>query len=72
MKGAHRKNTEPAWEFYDLQKDPGENHNAYDDPEYAQIISEMKNELKDLRDKVGDTDKEFPEMKPIIENYWNN
>ena len=70
MKGAHRENTEAAWEFYDLQKDPGENNNAYDDPKYSEIISEMKNELKELRAQVGDTDEEFPEMQPILENYW--
>ena len=28
MLGAQRENTEPAWEFYDLQEDPHENHNA--------------------------------------------
>jgi arylsulfatase A-like enzyme len=71
MKGAHRENTEPAWEFYDLQKDPAENHNAYDEPQYSEIISDMKNELKELRAQVGDTDEQFPEMQPLIENYWN-
>ncbi len=66
MPGAHRKNTKPAWEFYDLQKDAHENHNAYHNPEYSEIISKLKNEMIDLRVKLGDTDEEFPEMKQIL------
>ena len=42
------------WEFYDLQKDPKENHNVYHDPAYADIIEEMKNELISLRKKYQD------------------
>jgi arylsulfatase A-like enzyme len=36
------------WEFYDLQKDPLEMNSEYDNPEYQQIISELKKELKRL------------------------
>ena len=28
----------PSWDFYDLQNDPHENHNAYNDPKYAPVI----------------------------------
>ena len=42
------------WEFYDLQKDPKENHNVYHDPAYADIIKEMKNELISLRKEYQD------------------
>ena len=38
MTGSEDKTTTPAWEFYDLQSDPRENHNAYNDPQYAKII----------------------------------
>jgi len=71
MKGAQRENTIPVWEFYDLEKDPNENHNAYDDIQYTQIIKEMKAELKKQRAKVGDTDDNFPVMRSIIDEYWN-
>ena len=27
----------PAWDFYDLEEDPHENHNLYNDPKYAPI-----------------------------------
>jgi len=72
MLGAQRENTEPAWEFYDLQEDPHENNNAYNDEEYADIIAEMKVELLKLRTETGDTDEKYPVMQQIIEKYWNN
>ena len=72
MPGAHREITEPAWEFYDLQNDPHENHNAYGDPKYTDVISEMKKELIESRKNLGDTDDRFPEMEQIlIENNLN-
>ena len=63
--------TPPAWEFYDLQKDPKELHNAYNDSEYVSIIKEMKSELQKQREIAGDTDKQYPKMQEIFKNYWN-
>ncbi len=71
MKGAEKVNTEPAWEFYDLEKDPTEIHNAYADKEYAGIIKEMKAELKRQREQIGDTDEQYPEMVKILKEHWN-
>ena len=71
MTGSSKKKTEPAWEFYDLKKDPKEDHNAYSDPEYAEIIKEMKIELKRLRKEAGDTDRKYPEMQQIFKEKWN-
>ena len=71
MPGAKKETSEPGWEFFDLQTDPNENQNSYDNPEYAAIIKEMKEELIKLRSEVGDTDEKFPEMRQVIENYWN-
>ncbi|TKG94054.1 DUF4976 domain-containing protein [Puteibacter caeruleilacunae] len=71
LNGTDKEVTTPAWEFYDLQKDPDENHNAYNDAEYASIIKEMKAELLKQKAAVGDTDADHPEMKEIIEKYWN-
>jgi len=44
-----------VWEFYDLEKDPNELHNAVNDPEYADIVASMKKQLKDLMKQVKDT-----------------
>jgi len=71
MKGAMKTVTNPAWEFYDLKKDPQENHNAYQDGEYADIIKTMKTELLIQRKIIGDMDKEYPIMQDIIDKYWD-
>ncbi len=43
------------WELYDLKKDPKEMKNVFNDPVYANIIKELKSELKKLRKKYKDT-----------------
>jgi arylsulfatase A-like enzyme len=45
-----------AWELYDLESDPHELHNVYDDPSYATVVVEMKAELERLRIQYGDTE----------------
>ena len=45
-----------AWELYDLEKDPTEVNNVYDDPGYAEIVMELKTELEKLRKQYGDSD----------------
>jgi hypothetical protein len=45
-----------AWEFYDMQNDPNELNNLYDNDEYSEIITELKQELAKLREKYGDSD----------------
>lgn len=44
-----------AWELYDLKKDPNELSNVYENPVYADIVSQLKVELKRLQEKYGDT-----------------
>jgi arylsulfatase A-like enzyme len=45
------------WELYDLEKDPDELQNVYDDPAYAEVIPELKAELKRLQEKYKDDGK---------------
>ncbi|MFT7033126.1 MAG: arylsulfatase A-like enzyme [Cyclobacteriaceae bacterium] len=71
LAGTKNEPTEPAWEFYDLQKDPNENHNAYRETEYSQVINSMKKELLQQKANVGDTDDLFPEMELLLEKNWN-
>lgn len=59
--------TEPAWEFYDLQKDPKERYNAYGDPEYQPVIEKLKSGLFELKQQVGDSDRQYPVMQPLLE-----
>jgi arylsulfatase A-like enzyme len=42
------------WEFYDLEKDPDELVNQYENPEYSDEIEEMKVELERLRKHYAD------------------
>lgn len=44
----------PEWELFDLQRDPHELTNVYHDPEYADVVNELKAELERLREEVGD------------------
>jgi len=65
--------TPPAWEFYDLEKDPNEMNNAYKDPEYKDIIKTLKQQLKDKRVALNEDDNaKYPHIQKIIDNHWNN
>lgn len=67
MKGTSKKTTLPDWEFYDLEQDPNELHNAYDESDYQKLIVEMKSALVKERQKYGDLDADYPEMQEILE-----
>ena len=68
--GSEETPTTPAWEFHDLQVDPKEDKNMYNEPQYQDIIKEMKQELLTLRQEVGDTDADTPRMKEIMDQYY--
>ncbi len=44
------------WEMYDLQTDPSEMKNIYNDPAYADVQNMMHEKLTELRVKYGDSD----------------
>ncbi len=44
------------WELYDLEKDPDEMKNVYDDPAYADVRQMMHKKLDDTRNFYGDSD----------------
>lgn len=45
-----------AWELFDMEKDPHELHNVYDDPNYADVVKKLKTELQALRTNYKNTD----------------
>ena len=45
---------EPEWELFDLENDPAEMNNVYNDPAYAEVVKELKAELYRLQANVGD------------------
>jgi arylsulfatase A-like enzyme len=44
------------WELYDLEEDPSEMNNRYDDPQYADIQQKLHQKLEELRVYYGDSD----------------
>ena len=62
--------TPVAWEFYDLEKDPTEVNNAYNDPEYQDVITDLKRQLADLRRELNETDENYPRFQRVIEANW--
>lgn len=59
--GDYPENTEkmtwPQWELFDLDKDIAEMNNVYNDPEYADVVKELKKELIRLKKEVKDEDR---------------
>ena len=52
----HFYNDIDEWELYDMEKDPEEMKNIYNDPDNASIIKALKNELKKQQELYMDTD----------------
>jgi len=63
--------TPPAWELYDMQKDPLESTNLYDDPEYAATVTQLKKRLSALRKRVGDDGRDFPKTEKVLQEFWD-
>ena len=64
--------TPPGWEFYDLKNDPLEMDNRYDDPQYADIITDLKIQLRETRERLGETDESYPKIQAVIEEHWDD
>jgi len=45
-----------TWELYDLEKDPTEMNNLYDNSDYKDVQKDLHQRLIELREKYGDSD----------------
>jgi len=63
--------TPAGWELYDLQHDPQELHNVYEDPAYAAVISQLTTRLAELKQQYGDSDSQYPELQKRLEESGN-
>ncbi len=60
-----------AWEFYDLEKDPKEAHNAINDKEYETVVQVMHHKLDSVQKVYGVTEKEFEKTpKEKVDNAY--
>lgn len=66
MTGSDKRATNPAWEFYDLQQDPMETHNAIHDKQYRKEIDRLKKKLVQLRAEVGDSDQKRSAFQHLL------
>jgi len=55
-----------VWELYDLEKDPNQMNNIYNDPNYASTITELKAKLKNLMIKY-ENDKSLADFRKITD-----
>ena len=55
-----------VWELYDLEKDPNQMHNIYNDPNYTTVIGELKSKLKNLMIKY-ENDKSLVDFRKITD-----
>jgi len=53
------------WELYDLETDPHEMLNVYNDPSYAPVRTELHTKLKKLRKKYGETEEDSFMLLPV-------
>lgn len=62
--------TSPGFELYDMRNDPFETTNLAENPEYADILAELKSELIELKLQLGDSDIHNPEIKKVFDAYF--
>lgn len=53
---AHFYHDVDEWELYDRKKDPQEMKNVYKDPQYAEVVAKLKEDLTELRVKYQDSE----------------
>jgi hypothetical protein len=58
--GASDETREPEWELFDLERDPDELHNRYDDPAYAAVVADLTGQLTALQLHYLDTPEHLP------------
>lgn len=64
--------TPVAWELYDLKNDPYELNNIYNDIAYKDVVKRLKDCLKKERDRLNETDNNYPHIQRIIDEHWDD
>ena len=53
--------------MYDLKNDPFEVQNQYANPEYAEVVADLKRQLWKTRRNLNETDGNYPKIQAIID-----
>jgi N-acetylglucosamine-6-sulfatase len=61
--------TPAAWELYDLKTDASEMHNQYANPEYAEVVADLKRQLRETRAALKETDENYPHVQAVIDAH---
>ena len=64
--------TPPGWELYDMEKDPKEMNNLYGNPDYSEVIKDLKIRLAKVRSELNETDAQYPHIQAIIDKHWDD
>ena len=46
--------------------------NVCKDPEYAEVAARLKNQLREMREELGETDKDYPRVQRAINEHWKD
>ena len=60
-----------VWELYDLEKDPQQLNNIINAPEYANVVSDLKSQLKELMKKY-ENDKTLADFRMITDKDFGS
>lgn len=70
MAGTKEMVLTPQWELYDLKEDPMGMRNIYNNAGNGELIKKLKTQLVELKKQYGDEDDNFPEMKEVVDKYY--
>lgn len=64
--------TPPGWELYDLEHDPQETVNLYNDPAYTDLVADLKKRLAATRQRIGDDGSHHPKCEAVVQEFWDD
>jgi len=67
--GNNIKDSKDYWEMYDLENDPNELNNIYENPLFSETREELRKELFSLKKYYNDQDDAFPELYKLTKKY---
>ncbi len=62
--------TQPEWELFDLNADPHEMKNIYDEEGNQILVDSLKSHLKLLKREFDDLDEAYPALQAVGDVFW--